>query len=108
MTDIQPSKKDIDDNKLMAVLSYIGILCFIPLLLKKDSPFAQYHAKQGLALFIVEIIASVLSWTIILAWASAIIWLVTIIASIYGMVNAWNGKRVEIPGLKMIVDKLNI
>jgi uncharacterized membrane protein len=43
----------------MAVLSYIGILCLIPLLMKKTSKFAQEHAKQGFVLFLFEIAASV-------------------------------------------------
>ncbi|EKD47008.1 MAG: hypothetical protein ACD_66C00259G0004, partial [uncultured bacterium] len=54
MTDTTPAidKKDIEDNKVLAALSYIFILCFVPLLLARDSKFAQYHAKQGLVLFV--------------------------------------------------------
>ena len=44
------------DNKIIAALSYIGILCLIPLLAKKDSKFAQEHGKQGLIMLIAWIV----------------------------------------------------
>ena len=37
--------KDVEENKLIAAVGYLGILFLIPLLAKKDSPFAQFHAK---------------------------------------------------------------
>ena len=38
---------DVQNNKVMAVLSYIGILVLIPILAAKESPFARFHANQG-------------------------------------------------------------
>ena len=38
------------DRTIMLVLSYLGILALIPLLMKKDDPEVQWHAKNGLAL----------------------------------------------------------
>ena len=52
-----PDPADVEKNKIFAVLAYLGILFLVPLLAAKDSPFARYHANQGLVLFIVEIIA---------------------------------------------------
>jgi uncharacterized membrane protein len=39
-----------EQDKIMLVLSYIGILSLIPFLTVKDSPYVTYHAKQGLVL----------------------------------------------------------
>ena len=39
-----------EQDKIMLVLAYLGILCLIPLLTVKDSPTVQWHAKQGLVL----------------------------------------------------------
>lgn len=108
MNDVKPSKKDIEDNKFIALLSYISILCFVPLLLKKDSPFAQFHAKQGLSLFIVEVGAGLLSWTIILAPLSSLVFVASFLVSLYGIYLVWNGKVEAIPVLKNIAEKLNI
>ena len=45
-----------ENDKYVAAISYLWILCFVPLFLKKKSKFAQHHAKQGLVLFIAEIL----------------------------------------------------
>lgn len=50
------TKKDIDANKGMAMISYLGPLAVIPIMTSKDSKFTDYHAKQGLNLFVIELI----------------------------------------------------
>jgi len=54
-------EKEIQEGKIFAVIGYLGILCIVPLLLKKENKFAFYHGKQGLVLFIVEVAAFILS-----------------------------------------------
>ncbi|MFH0780327.1 MAG: hypothetical protein V1928_05795, partial [Parcubacteria group bacterium] len=44
------------DDRAFAAISYISILCLVSLLLKKDSQFVQFHAKQGVVLLIAEVI----------------------------------------------------
>ena len=39
-------------SKLLAALSYFGMLCFVPLFVNKDDEFVAFHAKQGLILWI--------------------------------------------------------
>ncbi|MFC5404814.1 DUF4870 domain-containing protein [Cohnella soli] len=41
---------DVQTNKGMAILAYI--LFFVPLIAAPNSPFAKYHANQGLTLFL--------------------------------------------------------
>lgn len=104
--------QDIKDNKAVAMLSYLSILCFVPLLLKKDSAFAQFHAKQGLALFISEaivmIVSPILSATLILIWVPIVLYLVFIVASLYGLYTTWNGEMHELPGVEWVVKKFNL
>lgn len=52
---------DIETNKGMAIISYLGPLCLIPFLVSKESKFSQYHAKQGLNLFVIEIVFAIVS-----------------------------------------------
>jgi len=40
----------------MLVLSYIWLLALIPLLVEKEDPEVQWHAKQGLILTVAEIV----------------------------------------------------
>ena len=79
----------------MAVLAYLGILVLIPLLVTpaKDSPFVRFHVNQGLLLFIAGVISSALSVVCI----GAILGLVCFVFMILGIVNACQGRAVELP-----------
>ena len=106
-------KKDIESGKVMAILSYIGILCLIPYFAEKNNPFVVYHAKQGLNLFLLEVIASVA-----ISVLSVILFLLFFVVgligfavgvcgfalSIMGIINVCNGKAKELP----IVNKLKL
>lgn len=85
---------DIEKNKHIAVLSYVWILCLVPLLGKRDSEFAQFHAKQGLVLFAAEIIASLFVWFPIFG---QLIMIGLLVVSVIGIVKTLNGERWEIP-----------
>lgn len=50
-----PADTDAQQNKAMGILAYLSWLVLVPLLAAKNSPFARFHANQGLALAIVEI-----------------------------------------------------
>lgn len=47
-------EEDIKENKLIAVFAYLNVLVLVPILAGRKSPFARYHAKQGLVLFVIE------------------------------------------------------
>ena len=92
----QFDKDDIEKNKVMGVLAYI--LFFIPLLAAKDSPFARYHANQGLVLFLAAILSSVILIIPILGWIIApILSIVITVLAVIGIINALNGKAKELP-----------
>ena len=107
-------KKDVESGKGMAILSYIGILALIPYFSEKNNKYVIYHAKQGMNLFIIDIIlgvaigiiSSILTWR--LYWLSSIIdsllGLFMVALSIIGIVNVCNGKAKELP----IVNKFKI
>ena len=97
--------KDVADNKVIAALSYIGILVFVPLLLKKDSKFAHEHAKQGLVMLIVAIIGSFVFWFPLIGWALA---LVLFIVDVMAFIRCLNGEFWEIPVLGPLRSKFNI
>lgn len=90
-------KTDIENNKVMGILAYIGILVLIPLFGAKGSKFARFHANQGLILFVIEIICSVLSWIPIVKIVTSIVSVVAFLFAILGIVNVCNGKAKELP-----------
>ena len=103
------SKKDIEQNKVMAILAYFGPLVFIPMFAAKDSRFARYHTNQGLVLllasiaysfatFIVTFILTLIWWRLsfvgsILNFLSIVFFLLAVL----GIINAANGKAKELP-----------
>jgi fumarate reductase subunit D len=38
-------------SSLFAALSYLGIMCFVPLLMARDDEYVYFHAKQGLVIW---------------------------------------------------------
>lgn len=48
----QFTQEDIQQNKLMAALSYFGLLVLVPLFAAPNSGYARFHANQGLVLLI--------------------------------------------------------
>lgn len=89
MTDPKIFDADVQENKTLAAFSYLYILCLIPLLLKRDSKFVQFHAKQGLVLFAGEVILHFVFWIPIIGW---ILFLMTIIIAAVGCLKAYNGE----------------
>jgi uncharacterized membrane protein len=85
---------DVEENRQVAALSYIWVLVLIPLLTKRDSEFAQFHAKQGLILFIIEILAGFVFWSPIVGQLIA---LGLLIVAIVGAVKSLNGNWWKIP-----------
>ena len=97
--------KDIEENKTVAALSYIWVLCLVPLLTKKKSKFAQFHAKQGLILFIAEIVGIFIFWIPVIGWALGIALLVV---SIMGVLKTLNGEWWKIPYVYDLSKKFNL
>ena len=89
---------DIEKNKGMTILAYIGILVIIPILAVKDSPYTRYHCNQGLILLICGVIAGVIGAIPVLGWIlGGILGLVVFVLFVLGLLNAINGRAKELP-----------
>ncbi len=90
--------QDIEQNKVMALLSYLGLLFLVPLLAAKDSKFARFHANQGLVLFLAEIVLGVVNVIPVLGCiVSGIGSIAVLVLAILGIINAAQGKAKELP-----------
>lgn len=89
----------------MAALSYVGILCLIPLLAMKQSRFAQEHAKQGLVLLIVWVVGSFVFWFPLIGWAAG---LAVLVANIVALLKCLMGEFWEIPVVGKYRSKVNL
>lgn len=100
-----PDEKDVQDNRAITYLSYLGLLCLIPLLVKKDSKFALFHAKQGLVMAIGWFLGSFLY---IVFGLGFLVHLALLILSIMGLVNVNEGKMKKLPVIGDLAEKFNI
>lgn len=97
--------KDVEENKIVAALSYLGIFCLVPLLLKKDSPFCQFHGKQGLILAIIMFVGWMIFWIPIIGW---LLWLVVVVVDLVALIKTLMGQKWEIPVIGDLAKKINI
>ena len=93
--------KDVSDNKVYAMLVYLmGIIgVIIALLAGKDSPYAQFHIREGIKLTVVNILlaicAAVLCWTFIVPIAAGIAMVIVFVLRVIAFFQICNGKAVE-------------
>ena len=105
-------KDEAEKGKVMGILSYIGILSLIPFFAEKENKYVIYHAKQGVNLFIIQVIVGFVLGILgklplvggIFGLISSIIGLLFLILSIIGIVNVCKGKAKELP----LVGKIKI
>lgn len=91
-------EQEVRDGKFFAVISYVCFLCIITLILKKDNKFALYHAKQGLVLFVMEVVAFILSIIPLLGWLIGIFgYVLFLLVSLWGIMQAALGLNSRIP-----------
>ena len=110
-----------DEDKLWAVLGYLGILCLLPLLLKKDRSFVQFHAKQGLVMLIVCValwiafipfailmLVPVIGWIIGGLWylIMAVVGLAVFVLWIIAIINVIQGKTWKMPVLGGFAERI--
>jgi len=96
---------DIESSRLIAALSYFWILFLIPLLLKRDSKFTQFHAKQGLVLFLVEFVVGGLIWVPLIG---QVLLVAVIVLAIAGIVKAYNGESWKMPFIYKWSEKIKL
>lgn len=107
MTDRTPEfdPLDIQNNKAMGILAYIGFLVLVPLLAAPQSKFARYNSSQGLVLFIGELASSVVFGVLGMIPVIGIVfriimWILDIAffgLSVLGIINVASNKAVDLP-----------
>ena len=109
-----PSQQESSNRTVMLILSYLGILALVPLLVEKDDPEVQWHAKQGLVLLaswiVLHIVLAILYSFPFLGMflgcaVAPLLWLVILVIHIIAMIKALEGKRFIIPVISDYADK---
>lgn len=114
--------KDIEENKYISLLAYLGVLVFVPMFVKKDSKFTRFHSNQGLLLLILGVAHGILQiilhailraifpwrWSYglvggrgpvygVLSTVLSLLWIAVAALAVIGIINAVTGKAKELP-----------
>ncbi|MBW3671712.1 MAG: DUF4870 domain-containing protein [Acidobacteria bacterium] len=112
-----PSGGFSTERKIMLVVSYFGIFALIPLLVKKDDREIQWHAKNGLFLFIGFFIVAIALWMVeiavgdvmglgCIAWLlGCVLWIGYLVLIIMAIMKALKGQRMRFPYVSDFADK---
>jgi fumarate reductase subunit D len=110
-----PPTGTVSPNRgIMLVLAYLGILAVVPLVVEKNDPEVQWHAKHGLVLFVAEVILWAILGVVIhiipflgclAIMGFPLLGLAILLFHIFLIVKANNGQRVMIPGISEFADR---
>ena len=110
--------EDIEQNRPMAVLAYMGPFVVVPLIFARESAFARFHANQGLLLFLLEFGLWSINWVLsflfmptvplpssgffgalfhLYGFAAGVIWAVFALLALVGILHAIAGVDDKLP-----------
>lgn len=116
----EPAAAEIvsDNRNVMIVLSYLWLLALIPLLVEKDDREVQWHAKHGLVLTVVEIVAMIGLQVIVMVLSAVsgglgcvfgllvpLLMLAILVVHVLCIVKGVNGQRFLLPGISEFADR---
>jgi len=98
------------DRKLFAFLaSFFTIIGFIiALIIKREDKYIMFYAKQGLVLFILQVIIGALSIIPLIGWFNSILWIFWIILWIITWINALSGNEKDTFIIGDLAKKINL
>ena len=104
---------------VMIVLAYLWLLALVPLLVEKQDPEVQWHAKHGIVLMVAELlvlfayimVTSIVSLATfglgcVLSLFLVFGWVGVLGLHVVAIVKGLNGERLIIPGLSEYADRL--
>lgn len=108
--DNEPQAPPDSTDRWMGAIAYVTVFCFVPYLLRPDHPFPRFHAKQGILLLFLEVVAGLALWVIeitigripilgllVLVLARLAIWLPILGLAVLGFTRALAGESLPLP-----------
>ena len=112
-------EEESDQGRILAALSYVPFLCFLPYFLAPGDEFARHHARQGFLLLVLLIVLGialrVIEWAvsglpvlglIVITLARLSFGLSLLGLAVVGALKALVGERFTMPGLDRISSRI--
>ncbi|MGB9589278.1 MAG: hypothetical protein ACP5QG_04795 [candidate division WOR-3 bacterium] len=121
--------KAVEEGKVLAWLSYLGILFLVPLFTQRQNPYTMFHVRQGIVLFgvwivgfvvgILQLILHIIISMIDIPYAGCCvdlglgvlqiaIYILALVLSIIGIVKSLSGEMWKMPMLAAIAEKIKL
>ena len=97
-----------DEGRLAAIMAYIPFLCFVPLLKMKENREARFHARQGVMLFLVELVAVLFLIDGISDFVFKAVLIMAAAASLAGIYFALKGENYKLPVISDLADRFKL
>ncbi len=107
-----PVRKPTDaPYAVIGLLSYLSILCIVPLFVCAPKTFERFHAMQGTLLFVTSLILGGVSLALPAAMGSVLLsstYVLTVVEVIIGTRSVLNGIREPLPFFGTVTTSLNV
>lgn len=88
-------------DRILAAISYVGILVLAPILLKPDSHFVRFHVNQGLVLFLLDslimLVGGMFGGIALIAGILKLVKCAAYVLMVFGILFAVQGREKELP-----------
>lgn len=109
-----PIPSPASNTKLICILEYLPLICLVGLFVEKDNEDVKFHTNQGLSLFALEVIISIVGGILsllrgipvlgfLIGLVFSLLGLVCLAYMILGIINVINGKREQLPFIGNLV-----
>jgi uncharacterized membrane protein len=100
----------VEEERIAAILSYIPFLCFIPLvnIHWKESKEARFHARQGIVLFLIELVAVLMLVDDLARFVFRAVLVGAAALAVAGVYFALQGKKYRLPFVSDLADKMKL
>lgn len=93
--------------QMLAAISYLGILALVPLVINRRDPYVAFHARQGLILWIWEVLAVMgLAFPVVGPLFFYVSSLFCFLFSVVGLLSVLLGRAWKFPLVGLWADKL--
>lgn len=106
---VNEADMEAQGDKILSAVGYFSFLCILPLVVRPESKFCQFHGKQGLAITIIFLAFSVVAWLpgFWMPGIYGLLGLLQFLVALLGVLSAFQGKMNRIPFVSQIADKLD-
>jgi fumarate reductase subunit D len=94
-------------SRILSIFSYLGVLCLVPLIFNRDDEYVNFHARQGLVLWIWGVLSIFsLHIPVIGAFFFSFSVLVIAIFAVIGIVSVLLTRAWKLPVVGVVASKL--